>query len=234
MKLPFWASILMLCGVAILCTLGTWQVQRLFWKQDVLAKLEAEYVRDASQIPLSADDFKESAEDSNEIVFTRGTISGHYLNDKAVKISPKVFEKEIGVHLVTPFELEGGKAVVLVNRGWMPLDHNSADVREVTGQVKLVGMIRSAPQANIFTPANVPEKYQWYIVNVAEIAKAGSLEGVLPKIFYLEELENMHGIYPLVQSGRPEIANNHGQYAVFWFSMALVLVAVFVLRFVRK
>lgn len=236
MRLPFWASICTLCAVVILCSLGSWQLYRLDWKQGILAKLEAEYAKDALQVPLEGEDFKESAQSTDEIVLKRGYIIGRYLNDKAVKISPKIFDQKIGEHLVTPFELEKGQGIVLVNRGWIPKERDmpkGKDIREIDQQVKLVGMVRPAPLANMFTPINKPQKEQWYIVNIADISKARDLTDVFPRMFYLEEAENKDHFYPLVEASRPEIANNHAQYAAFWFSMAVVLLLVFVVRFSR-
>lgn len=234
MKLPFWASFLTLCGVMVLCALGGWQLYRLGWKAQLLADLDVLYAQDASANPLTSDDFKDVS--LKDMIFHRGTITGHYLNEKSFLLAPRVLNKEVGAHLIVPFELSSAaKEIVLVNRGWIP---NSIDLKEaskiteITGEVILVGMARAVPEKNMFTPVNAPDKGQWYSLDVAQAAQIYDLENVLSGVFYLEQQERADQKFPVAAALKIELANNHAQYAFFWFSLAVALIGVYITRFV--
>ena len=57
MRLPFWGTILTICGICVLCALGTWQYQRLQWKNEILKTIDAEYGLDVSKKKFLAEDF---------------------------------------------------------------------------------------------------------------------------------------------------------------------------------
>lgn len=237
MKLPFWGTLLTLGGVAVLCALGYWQVERMAWKQQILERLEHVYAQDAAVYALADKDFSEVVTKENLYVFKRGFISGHFINEKTILISPKVFKGKVGAHVITPFEIENGRQIILVNRGWIPQEGQQMLKEaglESGGRVKIEGMVRSAPERNVYTPQNVPEKGQWYFLDVAQIAQYMGLQNVFSHILVLEGIEGVKSEYPIVEGARLEISNNHAQYAVFWFSMAVVLIIVFSVRFVAR
>ncbi len=222
MKLPFWGTILTLCGVAVLCTLGVWQLQRLEWKRGVLEAIEAS--RNAPEpLPLlSLEDFESGP------VYKRGHISGRFIKEKSFLLGPRTQDGKPGYHVIAPFALDGS-GVVLVNRGWIGLDKTPGAL-DWPAHSTLTGALRLPDSGNIFTPANQPEKDVWYVIDRGEIAWAKDLHTLSPLMFYVESAEES----PATNSLHNLPNNNHLQYALFWFAMAAAMVAVYALRFLRR
>ena len=230
MKLPFWGTVLSIVGVAVLCTLGTWQVQRLQWKAGILDAIEAEYAVDASENLLS------QAMLSKDIDFKRGYIVGTYMHDKTVLLHPRMHKKEVGYHVLTPLRISGDQgSVILVNRGWVPLDWDALsddEVRKSDGVLKITGMLRSAPRVNSFVPENIPDQDIWYRIDLEQIAQAQGLQPFVSNMLYAETEGGGGKAYPVAAATRISPNNNHAQYAFFWFAMAVAMVGVYILRFI--
>lgn len=223
-KPPIIATFLMLLGVAILCSLGTWQLNRLEWKEKLVAKLEAEYAKDASVEILGPDDIKGNFD------FKRGTLRGTYDYDKQVRVGPRVYEHIPGDHIITPFRLRDG-STILVNRGWV--SDAWRDDKQGQENATVTGLIRLPAANNSLTPKNVPEKKQWYSIIPTEIGTHYGLENVSPYVLYIENTDP-RAPYPIAAATKPDLPNNHFQYALFWFAMAGTLVTIYALRFLRK
>lgn len=230
MKLPFWGTLLTIVGVAILCALGTWQLQRLQWKTGILDAINAEYAVEASGAPLSFEDFSE------DIDFKRGYISGNYMHDKTVLLQPRMHKGEVGYHVLTPFRVSREQGfVVLVNRGWVPLDWNELkndEAHKLGGVLKITGMLRSVPRVSSFVPENNPDQSMWYRIDLEEISDVKGGGPFALNMFYVETEGSRGQEYPIAAATRISPNNNHAQYAFFWFAMAVVMVAVYVLRFI--
>lgn len=231
-KPPLIASVFTFFAFCVLCALGSWQLQRLAWKEDLLAKIEAAQNVEPSSVQLSAEDF------TPENAYARGVITGRFTGPH-IPLAPRTYDGQPGYHLYRVFQLEGGGAV-LVNQGWAGLEfevqHNSADMffDALIGQIqKVEGVITSPPQPNFFTPENDLQAWSWYQIDVPQIQSALDLDKRLaPMIFRAESVtQNAIDLKPL---GLPEAPNNnHLQYALFWFSMAGILLIVFYIRFIR-
>ena len=109
-KPPFWATIMSLLGIFILCALGLWQLQRLEWKNRLLQTIEAEYAKDATTLLISPENLEKDFE------FKRGTVRGTYNFNRQIMIGPRVYEGLPGWHLLAALELEDG-SFLLANRG---------------------------------------------------------------------------------------------------------------------
>lgn len=227
MRLPFWATFLTIISVSILCGLGLWQLERLKWKTAILEDIEKEYALDAKSKPLSLQNFDSGA------AFRRGTLKGQYLHDKSVKLSPRTHNGQIGFHLLTPFKLSNEEKIILVNRGFAP--HDQEKISTPQGIIKIAGMLRNLPEDNIFVPQNIPEKNIWYRIDLSQIGTAYKISLLPNKIFILEEdIGHEKMPFPIPVSVLAKLNNNHALYAIFWFSMATALTAIYVLRFMKK
>ncbi len=223
-----------LLGIAVLCALGAWQLHRLQWKEDMLRQLDVEFSKDASQIFLDADDFKDSAE------FRRGSLRGEYDFKKQILIGPRTYKNLPGRHVYTPLRLEDGTHI-LVNRGWVPIDWKSEDeipmTRESAQQEAhnggIIGLLRRTWEGNPFTPDNDPAKDIWYTPDTEAIANAKDIKSLHNILFTLQGGET-EGNYPIPVEARPDMPNNHLQYAFFWFALAVSLGIIYLLRFLVK
>ena len=244
-KLPFWASLFTLTGVIILVSLGNWQINRLAWKAELLDKISAAYAQDAGKNPLNDSNW------NTQLVFSRGFLKGRYRHDKEILIAPRTYEGAPGYHVLTPLQLSGDKGTIIVNRGWIPLDQNSPDAhwgRAIAHEVIVTGMIRRVPDVNMFVSENNIAKDEWYRIDLEQISAARELGVLIPYVFYAEEKEKSSAqdelsamqkadksrMSPLPAATKIQPNNNHKQYAFFWYAMALVLVVVFALRFLKR
>lgn len=225
-KFPLFATLFMLMGVGVLCALGVWQLERLEWKKEILTKIDAAYAQNAEDTLLSPKDLHQPFE------YKRGTVRGVYDYTKQIKIGPRVFEKYHGFYLITPLMLDDGK-VLLVNRGWIPEAWNPADETGAGETISLVGLIRKPLDENPFTPDNPADKDVWYHIAPHEIAQKFNLDLATDNVLYLEG-NPQTGEYPVPIGEKPELANNHLQYAAFWFSMAGILFVIYILRFFKR
>lgn len=213
-------------GIGILCGLGTWQVQRLEEKTSLLALLDAQKARPARFLSKLSDA-------TPELAFHRVALRGHYFFDKTIALGPRTRNGVVGVHILTPFALEGGEGEVLVNRGWAPEGWEEGRGDALAETVYISGILRRPERANLFVPDNTPESGRWYRIDPGQMAAALGLPRLAPMLLYLEATEEGGNDLPdaMVLSTRPP--NNHLTYALFWFAMAGILAAIFALRFGR-
>lgn len=230
---PIWATFFTVLGVLILCGLGTWQLKRLAWKTNIIQNLEQEYNRDVKGIYLSADMLEALGDDVK-----RGQVRGRYLPDKELLLQPRTYDGKAGYHIITPFELQRTGQVILVNRGWIPMDYDPKKIKisdhtfnlMVDGGLVLTGMSKTFSGPNYFTPPNNPKKGQWFSLSVEEISKAKGIENMLPVVFYLEK-KKTEAPYPKTDALRQYPPNNHFEYSIFWYLMAFTMVSVYIGRF---
>lgn len=220
--------IFLITCIALLCTLGTWQVKRLHWKNEVLQTLEKEYARDPLKNRFGAAHFRRIATQSPAIAY--GMIRGHFRHNFEMLIGPRTHDGAPGYNVITPFAMAGDGGHVLVNRGWIPLDKADPSTRtesQTGGVVTLTGLARLPDKPNFFTPANDPAKHIWYSINPPEMATAANVPNFPDTIFYAETQDPwLTNTYPVMAATRAMPPNNHLQYAIFWFTMALVFAAL--------
>lgn len=210
-----------LAGLALLLALGTWQVRRLAWKEDLIAGIDRQITAPPVEIG--------SGTDLAGLNFRHVTARGAYLHDAAFAFGVEASGNEPGARLATPFRLEDGR-VILVGRGWLPeslLPPNVPEGLEPEGVVTVTGVGRSRvdPQRNWLTPANEPGKRRWFSWDIPAMAQATGLP-LQPFEIVLESPEGPAGL-PKAGPYRPEIPNNHLGYAITWYGLAAALLAVY-------
>ena len=237
MKIPFWGTILTIISVIILCKLGFWQLDRLQWKTKMLNAIKTEYARNAAQTPLS------NADLAADIKFKRGYMIGEYDHEKEILIQSQTNKGMLGYHLLSPFYLfpenkNESKAVILVNRGWIPINREMPEngkIERPENTIKITGMLKKPPAYNMFVPENNPDQDIWYRIDLSQIAKSKEIKEFIPYIFHIEtESQNEQSgntRYPVATAIKQRINNNHAQYALFWFSMSAVMIIIYILRF---
>lgn len=147
--------------------LGTWQVQRLRWKSELIAKLEDRLIRDPLPLPPHVDP---SALD--EFDYRRVVASGYFRHDQEMLIGPRIRDGQDGFLVVTPLERVDA-STVLVNRGWISKKFARQASRPdslPTHLVTVEGLLRKPWKKNMFTPDNKPESGQFYFPDVEQMA----------------------------------------------------------------
>lgn len=223
-RLPLWATLFTAAGVAALCGLGAWQVQRLHEKRDLLAALD----RAAAQPPAALTAAALAEADRAGALFLRGAARGTFLHENEILVGPRTHGGAPGRHVVTPLILEDG-AAILVDRGWTPLGAEK-DAARPAGTVSVTGLARRPPAPNAFTPANAPDAGQWYSIAPGEIARRFALPAPAPYILYAEgPQDGAANPLPFAPDGwRPP--DNHLQYALTWFALAAALLCIYVMK----
>jgi surfeit locus 1 family protein len=217
-----WPTLAALAGMSLLLALGTWQLQRLHWKESLIAKREASLAMPLAPLPPAADDWR--AFDFRHVV-----LEGSFRHEKEQLFGFSARVGQPGHHLLTPLVRPDGSAV-LVDRGWIPADKaHPASRREgqVEGAIELSGIARyrgdEAP--SWLRPDNRPEEGLWYWYDTLAFERATGLD-LLPVVVQAGPEPNPGGL-PVPDAGIPPLPNNHLQYAVTWYGLALTLLAVY-------
>lgn len=225
MNIPFKETATTCLCVAILCALGTWQVQRLQWKEKIIAELESAYAQKNSQ------DLAEGLlgeVDSGDNYFAYGTVRGHLLKDKAVLVGPSINDGRSGYHLLIPIMIREEKQPLIVNAGWVSdLWNDTLEERLATlpQDVTVRGLVRY-PDYSRFTSKNSPENDLWFSANPEEIAHAKDIPAIYKIILYADNIDPpLQDVLPNEEKWEPR--NKHLQYAIFWYAMAVVMLGVY-------
>lgn len=216
---PLAATIMSLLIFVVLVGLGTWQLKRLEWKTALIADIRLRMEKPPVPLP-------EVLDDPAAWEYRRVTLAGHFLYDHEFLIKPRTLEGINGAHMLVPFErLSGG--IVFVNRGWIS-DEMMNKAARPKGTIQIEGIIQQ-PHTTYFTPANVPQTNAWYWPDVDAMAYAAGFKSAAPVTITIARREA--GVYPVGGTLTLDIPNNHRQYAIFWFLMAIVSQVIFILRF---
>ena len=208
-------------ALLILVSLGTWQLERLRWKTDILSSMK----ESLSLPPLKITD--QVIDNIGQYSFRRIQLTGNYLYKNNITIYSKVLNKKVGKHLIVPLETKYG--IILVNRGFIPSDFNIENNIK-SGEISINGIVKFQQKINYFTPNNNVIKNEWYYININEVSNFLSL----PLLnFYIVEENNIKEKYPVGSQYNINIPNDHLQYAITWFSLALAL-CIFINIFWRK
>lgn len=205
-------------GLAILLYLGTWQVQRLAWKQGLLADIEARIVE--APIPLPAQPDPET--DRYQPV----TMTGTFRPDTARMLASRRHTGAVYRHIAA-FDTEQSGAV-LVDVGWTPVDIDLPPLP--SGVMTLTGNLDWPIEADSFTPEPDLAQSLWYARDVPALAEA---LGTTPVLVVLRDASNPPigaTPWPVDTAGIP---NDHLQYAITWFSLAVIwtgMTALFAFR----
>lgn len=208
-------------AILILVSLGTWQLERLRWKTTILSSMKLSL----SMPPVKIS--REIIDNINKYSYRRIELTGSYLNDNNFTIYSKVLNKKVGKHLVVPFKTQYG--TILVNRGYIPKDFKTISEIE-SGLVTINGMVKFQQKINYFTPKNNIYKNEWYYININD---ANDYLSAQLLNFYIVEENNIEEEYPVGSQYNINIPNDHLQYAITWFSLALAL-SIFMNVFWRK
>lgn len=230
---------LALAGIALFfgfAALGTWQIQRLSWKLDLIARVDQRVHATPVALPPQAD---WPRLDPNTLEYQAVHAEGQWLAGKTV-LAQAATELGSGFWVLTPLQLgqDGKGGQVLVNRGFIPdsqraawSDPAFAASHTPQGRVSVTGLLRLTEPRGGFLRHNDPARQRWYSRDVAAIAQAGGLDAAAP--FFIDE--GIPGQAPALPGTaasdmpRPGMTvvrfhNNHLVYALTWWGLAAMVV----------
>ena len=215
---------------AVFLTLGTWQVQRLFWKLDLIERVEARIHADPVPAPSRAEWNTVSAEKDE---YRRVGVTGLFLHDKTVLVQA-VTERGAGFWVRTPLILADDTAVI-VNRGFVPADRRDPAARVASelaaGPVAVTGLLRISEPGGAFLRSNDPAGDRWFSRDVAAIAAAKGIADVAPYFIDADATPNPGGL-PIGGLTVVAFRNTHLVYALTWYALAAMSAAA--AYFVRR
>lgn len=216
------AAVLVFAGFM---ALGVWQVQRLAWKQDLIARIEAR--RNAAPVPAPGPHVPVSR-GADE--YRRVVVRGRFDHTRATRVQASTALGS-GYWLLTPLKTQAG-AWVWINRGFVPLGNVS--VEAPTGDVEVAGLLRLSEPGGSLLQHNDTLADRWYSRDVAALARARGLDGEVAPYFI--DAVAMPGA-TTERWPRPGLTvlrfdNHHRVYALTWFTLA-AMVAMAVLWLLR-
>uniref|UniRef100_UPI003100B16E SURF1 family protein n=1 Tax=Neorhizobium sp. EC2-8 TaxID=3129230 RepID=UPI003100B16E len=209
----------MLFLTLIFLGLGTWQVQRLFWKLDLIARVDARVTATPAPAPSSTAWPGINAENDE---YRRVTATGIFRHDEETLVQA-VTDLGPGFWVLTPLEQADG-TTILINRGFVPADRRDPAARadgEIEGLVKITGLIRISEPDGAFLRSNNPAGGRWYSRDVAAIATTKGLGQVAP-YFIDADATPIPGGLPVGGLTVIRFRNSHLVYAVTWYLLAVM------------
>ncbi|WP_420586455.1 SURF1 family protein [Ruegeria sp.] len=197
-----------LAGLGVLLSLGIWQVQRLAWKQGVLAEIESRISAEPVALPLQVSEQHDK--------YLPVTISGD-LEPGEIHVLVSVKQVGAGYRIIQSFSTED--RTILVDRGFVPTTAKQAD--RLIGPMEITGNLHWPDEIDGYTPEPDIDENIWFARDVPALAAALGTEPVL--LIARSETDPNVTPLPVDAAGIP---NDHLQYAVTWFGLALVWAAM--------
>jgi surfeit locus 1 family protein len=197
---------LALVAAALLAALGVWQVERLAWKRQLIATVDARLAAAPMPLPPRAD-WPRLARDG---AYSRVAVSGEWLPVRPVLVQAVT---AIGPGFWTLSPLGTREGPVLVNRGFVP----AREVTAPTGRATVTGLLRQTEPGGAFLRSNDPTADRWFSRDVAAIARARGV--VEPAPFFIDADRSGTG-WPRGGLTVVRFRNHHLIYAITWFVLA--------------
>ncbi|MCF8533613.1 MAG: SURF1 family protein [Reyranella sp.] len=220
-----WPTLISLPILVLSLSLGIWQMERREWKLDILDRLTA----NQAAAPLTLDELLRGDPLRHE--YGRVKVAGTFMHDREFHLAARSLKNKVGMQIVTPLKTDDGR-IVLFDRGWIPSEKKEPAQRaegQVAGRVELTGIVRRSQIKGRFVPDNAPDKNVWFQVDVPLMRQlAGAAPDPRLDTFFLEAdaTPNPGGV-PVGGQTRLDIPNDHLQYAITWFLIALALAGVY-------
>jgi surfeit locus 1 family protein len=219
-----------LAALLVLVGLGTWQLERKAWKESLIATLDRR-VNDAPvALPPSTEWAGMTPENSE---FMRVRVRAEFLknSDALVYTSGSAIRDDVkgsGYFVFSPAHLPNGQQVV-VNRGFVPSRAYPAE----SGPHDIIGAIRWPEPPSLFVSDHDPKGEIWMVRDPLAMAKLKTWGTVAP--FYIEqEAPVPPGGLPHPAPLKVHLRNDHLQYAITWYGLAVVLVGMFAIWAVKR
>ena len=209
MRHKFLFSVFTIFFILVFIALGTWQIIRLNWKNNLILEIE----RSLKNPPV---ELTQSNKENYLKIRTSGSVD---------------FEKQIylynlsdlgtpGFEVINPILIDGDN--YLLNRGWIPFEKKNTQEINILDQNNIVGTLRIQGKKNIFKPDNDIKGNYWFTLNRQDVSKFTGKE-FSNYIIYLDGNYQ----FPRPKKITANISNNHKKYAMTWFSLAISILLLY-------
>ena len=215
--------------VAGLVALGNWQLRRLDWKLDLIERIETRVGAAPVAVPPRAE-WGEIERRPHEYEYRRVSIHGRFLHEHETLVQA-LTERGGGYWVLTPLLTTAGD-IVMINRGFVPGDALAQwrAAERPAGERRIGGLLRLSEPGGIPLRRNDPAVGRWYSRDVAAIARARDIDRtapgrIAPYFIDADAVPNPGGL-PVGGMTRLVFRNAHLVYALTWYGLALLLVAM--------
>lgn len=188
--------------ILVFFALGSWQLYRKTEKEALLDTL----AQSQQQLPQNVDAL------SSPKLFQPLVAEGHFIPNKTIALQSKVHEGKNGVYILDVFQTQKGQ-FLLVQRGWSPKEIRTPP----QGEMKIEGIARIPSPPTYFQPANTEGTYFWIDL------KALSQDLQIPLLPYYLVSKQSFDSHITPTNAIPMPRNNHLEYAITWYSLAICL-----------
>ncbi len=231
-----WFSLFTLGCILLFLALGFWQVERLRWKENLITAIQ----KKTAQPALSLEDFGDLRYVASDEDFTPVQVRAKFLHEHTIYLAAKYFRGQSGYHVITPAIPKGYNQAILINRGWVPDKKKDPATRpgtEPEGINLISGVFRLGEKKAWFMPDNTAKNQVWLWLDLPGMVDYLNTQQlpvkVLPILIQQTGEEQNSTQLPVPLPVHFTFRNDHLEYAITWFSLAIVTIVMYVL-FMRK
>ncbi len=225
-RYPVLTGVLVAVALAILLALGTWQVERLQWKEALIAELDSRI----HSAPISLAEMEALSARGEDVDYRPMQATGRFDNSKERHFLA-TYDGESGFYIYTPLTLTDGRSL-FVNRGFVPYANKEPEMRvlgQLTDTVTVTGLARAklAAKPSMMVPDNDIAKNVFFWKDLNAMATSTGLDParVVPFFLDADKTPNPSGL-PIGGVTVVDLPNSHLQYAVTWYGLALALAVI--------
>jgi len=229
-KLP---TLVFLCVLPLLLSLGMWQLHRADEKRAFLQQQAQGQAAEAAHLSVTTED------NAEHLRYKKVDVTGHYDAQHQFLIDNQISEGKVGYFVLTPFILQGENKGVLVNRGWVAANPDRAQLPNVAMDAEptiIKGRANTFPSVGIkIAGAEIPTDTSPAVVQVVDNQVLAKKTGYPLFSFQLElDKELPNGFKRDWHTSTIMLPEQHTAYAVQWFALAFTLTVLFIVYSVKK
>ena len=215
---------MVLLGLGILISLGTWQWNKIDAKTSQIAQIKEGLSQPAK--PLE-DVLREVA--GGDLSYRRVEVEGRFIKGEALRLAGTDRIARSGYHLYGVFQTGFGDRIV-TSTGWVPF--NTTDFPSLpAGTLKVTGVLMGPGSKGSFTPPNNADTNNWYWADLPAMA---AVFGETNPVDYRLILDDLGDGLPIGGQVRVDIPNDHFEYALTWYGLALTLLGVYLAFSIKR
>ena len=209
MKHKFLFSVFIIFFILVFVALGSWQIVRLNWKNNLILEIENSLKNPPVELTNSNVENYLKIKTSGSIDLEK-QIYLYNLNDTGTP----------GFEVINPILINDTN--YLINRGWIPFEKKNSQEINVFDENNIIGTLKLQGRKNIFKPDNDLEENYWFSLNREDILKFTGKE-------FSKYIIYLNGNYqvPKPKKITANISNNHQKYALTWFSLAISILLLY-------
>lgn len=214
--------IVTIIAVATLISFGNWQLRRLDEKNQFISTIEANIANPA----LDLSNFQSSLP-----TYSKVSISGSFIPNNNVYLYGRrtASPEKDGYYLLSAFSATDGN-IYMVSRGWLP--HSAKDKIYAPSSLEIEtieGIVLPGERKNFFVPDNDKKNNIWFTLDT-EMATQILRTNITD--FYIMQINGNdlpEKVLPLTATNLSKVRNDHLEYAITWYSLAVCLLVIFIL-----